>query len=179
MTENAVLYSGCCHIAVGANIDPEHNIPKALDRLHRQMPITAVSTFFRTQAIDRPEQDDYLNGVVSIMYTGALRDLKFAVLRRVEEALGRKRGPDAHAPRPIDLDIAVCGDVVHKRRGLVIPDPDIRQRPFLAAALLELEPELVMPDTQSMLKREVSHELLSRLIPAGAFSKALKERYRS
>ncbi len=177
MSDASNAYSGICHIAVGANIQPETNIPNALDLLNRHTPITAVSTFFRTKAINRPEQDDYLNGAVSIHYAGPLRDLKHLVLRRVEELLGRKRTNDPYAPRTIDLDIALCGDIVLKTPELVLPDPDIRQRAFLAAALLELEPELIMPDSRVLLRQEISPELLSTLIPADAFSKALKERF--
>ncbi len=177
MPDASNVYSGVCHIAVGANIQPETNIPQALDYLNRLTPVTALSTFFRTKAINRPEQEDYLNGAVSVDYAGSLHDLKHLVLRRVEKLLGRKRTSDPYAPRPIDLDIALCGDTVIQTPELVIPDPDIRRRPFLAAALLELEPELIMPDSRLLLRQEISQELLSTLVPADAFSKALKERF--
>lgn len=177
MVDTPVLFSGTCHIAVGSNIMPEENIPRALDLLHRQLTIVAVSTFYHTPAINRPEQDDYLNGAITVRYTGSLRDLKYAVLRRVEAAAGRKRQADPWAARTIDFDIALCEDIVLNESGLVIPDPDIRGRPFLAAAILELEPELVMPDSRMPLKCEIDMNALSQLTPADAFSKALKERY--
>lgn len=177
MSEPTIPYNGRCHIAVGSNIRPEDNIPRALDRLNRHVPIKAVSMFYRTAPINRPEQPDYLNGVVAAEYAGALHDLKFDLLRRIEAAAGRVRGADPWAARTLDLDIALCGGMVVNAPGLVVPDPDIRTRPFLAAALLELEPDLVMPDSLTPLKQEVAPDALAGLTPDPVFSQSLKERY--
>ncbi len=168
-----------CLIAAASNIDPENNIVRAFALLHDVAPIQRASVFFRTKPINRPEQADYLNGAVAVSYVGSARTLKYDVLRPIEAALGRVRGDDAYAARPIDLDIALFGALVIDEEGLSIPDPDIRRRPFLAAALLDLVPDLRMPDTGALLKDCINKDELRRLTPDTAFSTLLQERFPS
>jgi len=170
-------YDGPCYISVGANLNPERNIIRALARLDSIHRLTGVSVFYRTKAIDRPEQPDYLNGVVSIHYSGVLRSLKFNVLRRIEELLGRERSKDAFAARPIDLDIILCGDLFLREPGLIIPDPDIRERPFLVGALLDLDPEITLPDNRGPLKGMAASPEIRELQVARSFSATIKERF--
>jgi 7,8-dihydro-6-hydroxymethylpterin-pyrophosphokinase len=70
-----------------------------------------------------------------------------SVLRRIEHDLGRIRTDDKYAPRTIDLDILVYDDLVVETDGVVIPDPEIANRPFLAIPLCELDPGLTLPDS--------------------------------
>ena len=136
------------YIAVGSNIDPETNILVALEALAARARITGISIFYRTPAIDRSDQADYLNGVVRVESNTTAREFKFDVLRVIEKSLGRTRRADKSAPRAIDLDLVLWGNETIDAPGLRIPDPDIRQRPFVAIPLHELDPDLVLSDTQ-------------------------------
>ena len=100
-------------------------------------------------------------------------------LRRIEADLGRVRNADAYAARPIDLDVLICGDEVVEDLGLVLPDPDLRSRSFLAAALLELAPDLVLPDSGERLAELVSAkaDTTNRLCSEAAFTQGLRERF--
>jgi 2-amino-4-hydroxy-6-hydroxymethyldihydropteridine diphosphokinase len=138
-------------IGVGSNIDPESSIPAALRTLGERVRIVGVSTFYRTPAVGCLDGPDFYNGVVEIETDIPPRELKFEVLRRVEDALGRVRGTDKNAPRPIDLDIAAYGDALIDEPDLVIPDPNIAKRAFLAVPLLELEPALTLPGANAKL----------------------------
>ncbi len=162
---------------MGGNIHPEKSISCALAMLHADYRITAVSTFYRTPPINRPEQPEYLNGAVSIRFSGHPRFLKYAVLRPIEENLGRKRIEDAYAARPIDLDILLCNRLVIEEPGLTLPDPDIRKRTFLVAALLELNPALVLPDTNTPLTELITEEQRKALVPDRPFTRSLRERF--
>ena len=135
------------YISVGSNIKPEENILIALDKLKGYVRVKATSTFYRTMPIGRPEQSFFLNGIWLIETDKTARELKFGILRKIEEELGRVRTQDKYAPRTIDLDIAIYGNEVIKEADLVIPDPDIRKREFIAIPLLELSPSLILPDT--------------------------------
>lgn len=139
------------YVAVGSNIQPEANIPAALDKLRRAARVTASSTFYRTAALDRPGDPDFLNGVWQIETDLSPHALKFDVLRRIEEELGRKRSADKYAPRTIDLDLIVYDNAAIAEPDLRVPDPDIRTRPFIALPLLELSPEVVLADTGERL----------------------------
>jgi 2-amino-4-hydroxy-6-hydroxymethyldihydropteridine diphosphokinase len=83
--------------------------------------------------------------------------LKHTVLRRIEDGMGRVRGGDRFSPRTIDLDLILYDDVVMKTGELVLPDPEIRSRPFLAGPLFELAPNLIMPDSKEPISVIASH----------------------
>lgn len=134
-------------IGVGSNLEPERHVPRALELLAERAELVRVSTFYRNAALNRPEQPDFLNGVVCIHTDIEPHRLKSDVLRDIERQLGRRRTADKYAARSIDLDILLYGDAVWADEELTVPDPDIRERPFLAVPLLELAPDLILPDS--------------------------------
>lgn len=164
------------YIAVGSNIEPEANIPRALLHLCDFAPVRALSTFYRTPALNRPDDPDFLNGVCLVHWNASPRALKFNVLRAIERELGRVREHDAYAPRTIDLDLLVFGARIIEEPGLVLPDPDIRERPFLALPLLELDPELVLPGTNEPLAALAAAMDQTAMAPETAFTNALRMR---
>ena len=164
-------------IAVGANIDPEQNIPRALDILAREVQIVGISTFYITPALGRPEQSDYRNGVVDINTAHPPRDLKQNILRPIEAKLGRVRQNDKYAARPIDLDILLHGEHVLHTGEIQLPDPDLYTRIFLAAPLLELRPTLVLPGKCGPLAALPILQQPNAMKSAKALTTLLKERY--
>ncbi len=165
-----------CHISVAGNMEPETNLPRALELLREQTALLAVSTFYRTPALDRPEQPDYLNGAVMARFDGDARTLKFGVLRVLEGKMGRMRTDDRYAARTVDLDLLLFGEAIIVEDGLVLPDPDLWRRPFVAAAVLELDPDLVVPGTGKPLRELADMEAVARLEPAREFTRAMLER---
>ncbi len=165
-----------CHISVAGNLDPERYLPLALELLGDAVELTALSMFYRTAALCRPEQPDYLNGVAAARFDGDPRTLKTDVLRVIETQLGRVRGTDRCAARTIDLDLLLFGGVVMDEEGLVLPDPDLWRRPFLAAAVLELDPDIVVPGTGRPLRELADMNAAARLKPAREFTRAALER---
>ncbi|MGO8704995.1 MAG: 2-amino-4-hydroxy-6-hydroxymethyldihydropteridine diphosphokinase [Candidatus Brocadiia bacterium] len=132
-------------VAVGSNIAPARNVREALRRLALDETVARISTVYRAPAEGRPEQPKYYNCVVEIETATPPRDLKFRVLRRIENELGRERTADKCAARTIDLDLIWYGDLVMDADDLVLPDPQIARRPFLAVPLCQLAPDLVIP----------------------------------
>jgi dihydroneopterin aldolase/2-amino-4-hydroxy-6-hydroxymethyldihydropteridine diphosphokinase len=139
-------------LGVGSNIDPARNVPAAIRLLSRQVRVKRVSTLYRTAPLGNPGDPEFVNGVVEVETDRPPEDLKRNVLRAIETALGRKRTSDKNAPRTIDLDILLYDDQVFRSDDLVIPDPEIAQRPFLALPLHELDPELVLPGSGTPLR---------------------------
>lgn len=134
-------------IGVGSNINPEENMRRALRLLAEQVRVMRVSTVYRTEALGRPGDPSFYNCVVEIETEIPPEDLKRRVLRRIEADLGRSRTADKYAPRTMDLDVLLYGDMVVSAGDLVLPDPDITKRPFLAIPLRELAPDLPLPGT--------------------------------
>jgi 2-amino-4-hydroxy-6-hydroxymethyldihydropteridine diphosphokinase len=138
-------------IALGSNIDPQNNIPSALLALKTYLPITAISNFYKTRAVSRTKQPDFFNGVVKIQTGRSPREIKFNILRNIEQRFGRVRSADKFTARTIDLDMILYGSLVVNEPDLHLPDPSIRIYPFVAIPLLELALDLVLPDTRTLL----------------------------
>lgn len=139
-------------VAIGSNIDPETKVPLALERLAAgPLFIEAVSNFYWSEPVGDTPQPRFLNGACRLLTDRSPRELKFAVLRGIEDALGRVRGSDKYAPREIDLDIALFDQLQVDGDGLHIPDPDIVCRPFLAIPLAEVAPDWVVPGVGATL----------------------------
>ena len=51
-----------------------------------------------------------------------------------------------HGPRVIDVDVLLLGDLEHASQRLVLPHPEVGSRRFVLVPLLELDPELTLPD---------------------------------
>ncbi|MEO8331873.1 MAG: 2-amino-4-hydroxy-6-hydroxymethyldihydropteridine diphosphokinase [Gallionella sp.] len=146
------------YIAIGSNIDPAENVRAAIRCLARQTRITGISMVYCTGAIGRPEQPHYYNCVVEIETDVPPAELKYTILRRIENDLGRKRTEDKYAPRTIDLDLIVYGDLTLDAQDIELPDPEILERPFLAIPLFELAPDLVLPGYNRRI-REIAAKL--------------------
>jgi len=143
-------------ITLGSNIAPEYNLRRAVALLgqNHHLTIRAVSRVYTTApvsasgAISR-EQPPFLNAAASVASDGYYSplQLKFNVLRFIELLLGRKRSHDKFAPRVIDLDIALYGNLVIHTPYLTIPDPAILTRAHVALPLADLAPDHPHPIT--------------------------------
>jgi 2-amino-4-hydroxy-6-hydroxymethyldihydropteridine diphosphokinase len=131
-------------IGIGSNIEPERNVRAAVRSLAQQARVVGISTVYCTAALDRPEQPHYFNCVVEIETEAPPAEVKHGILRPIENGLGRKRSGDKHAPRTIDLDLILYGDLAMDAEDIRLPDPEILERPFLAIPLFELAPDLVL-----------------------------------
>lgn len=167
------------YIAVGSNIDPARNIATALEHLQQHMDVVDVSTFYQTKPIGRPDQPDYRNGIFVLRNAPDPLILRDTVLRPIEVKLGRIRSTDSYAARTIDLDIILHGDTVLKNDTMIIPDPDISQRSFIALPLAELAPDLVLPGTDTALNSICARWQLKDLVPDNALTRTLKARLTS
>jgi len=166
-------------IAVGSNIEPRRHIPDALDKLQGQARVTGVSTFYRTEPLGGRAQPAFLNGVWRLETAISPRALKFDVLRTIESELGRVRTTDKYAARTIDLDLILYGERIVDEPDLILPDPDMRVRSFIAVPLLEIAPDLVIPGTGERLAFIVASLSTRRLEPDRNFTRGLQSRVSS
>jgi dihydroneopterin aldolase/2-amino-4-hydroxy-6-hydroxymethyldihydropteridine diphosphokinase len=165
-------------VSIGSNLEPEQNIAQAIHLLGQAVRITALSTFYRTPALGRTPQPDFYNGVVALETELKPLELKRRVLRPLEAALGRQRGPDKYAPRPIDLDLLIYDQCVLATGELVLPDPQIVERAFLAIPLYELAPDLVLPGSDLPLSRVAGGMSKEALETLTVYSRRLQEALR-
>lgn len=134
-------------VALGSNLgDRTGHLDYAVSCLRRLLADAVVSPFQETapHGVD-PAQPRYLNAVVVGMSTESPSSLLHQ-LRAVEEARGRER-PYTGAPRTLDLDLILVGELVCHDPDLALPHPRFRERAFVLNPLAALAPDLVDPVT--------------------------------
>ncbi len=146
------------YVSIGSNIDAEKSVHKALLEVSKLVSVVAISTLYQTQflkadgTISSLPTDTFVNGVFAVQSTLTPQELRDGVLRRVEIAMGRLRNTQKFDARKIDLDLVLHGNLVLNDGDLRLPRPDIRTRDFVAIPLLEIAPQLVLPDTHERLE---------------------------
>jgi 2-amino-4-hydroxy-6-hydroxymethyldihydropteridine diphosphokinase len=108
--------------------------------------VIAASSVYETEpqgeVLDQP---DFLNAALAIETELGPEELLDAS-KAVERELGRKPGGPRHAPRPIDVDVLLLGDAEHRSERLTLPHAEVTSRRFVLEPLLELDPDLALPD---------------------------------
>jgi len=137
------------YVALGANLgDAQAAVRQAMDALDRlpQSRVARRSSLYRTAPVardsaGRADGPDYINAVVALATRLPALDL-LEQLQGLEQAAGRERAyPDA--PRTLDLDILLYGDVQIDSPRLSVPHPRMAQRAFVLVPLAEIAPGLV------------------------------------
>jgi 2-amino-4-hydroxy-6-hydroxymethyldihydropteridine diphosphokinase len=101
--------------------------------------LAARSSLYLTEPV-AAAGDDYVNAVARVRTTLAPLALLHA-LQAIEVDAGRvRRYPNA--PRTLDLDLLLYGDVELAGAELVLPHPRLHERAFVLEPLLELAPDL-------------------------------------
>ena len=147
-------------ISLGSNIEPELHLTTAIQRLKELGPLIGLSAVYQNPAIGPTQQPDFLNAAALIetdLTIDAIRDQ----LRRIEADLDRVRTKDKYAPRTIDLDLCLFGDLVVETPQFILPDPGLLTRAHLAIPIAELAPDYIHPVTGESLK-----DIADRLRPS-------------
>lgn len=138
------------YVGLGANLGDARAALNAAVNALAALPGTGLvgqSSLYRSVPIDA-EGPDFLNAVVALDTTLAAPAL-LARLHEIETAQGRAR-PFRHAPRTLDLDLLLWGDLECDGADLTLPHPRLHRRAFVLAPLAELAPELVIPGRGSI-----------------------------
>ena len=112
----------------------------------RGVAIETVSSIYETEPVGEVlDQPDFLNAAVRVSTTLEPEEL-LDVCKAVEAERGRVLGGPRHGPRPLDVDLLLLGDVELETRRLTLPHREVTRRRFVLEPLLEIEPELRLPD---------------------------------
>jgi 2-amino-4-hydroxy-6-hydroxymethyldihydropteridine diphosphokinase len=131
------------YVSGGSNLDAGRYLAIAAHALKERHPGARVSRCYRNRAIGF-EGPDFINFVVELPVAGTPALLK-GELECVETLCGRERGAPKWAPRAMDLDVLLFGDVVQDTPGLVLPRPELLRWGFMLGPLAELAPHLLHP----------------------------------
>lgn len=125
-------------IGIGSNLGPRHATIHAGVRdldAHPAISLRRLSLLIETDPVGPPGQGPYLNAACEARTTLEPRALLDAMLE-VERRHGRDRSAGQRwGARTLDLDLLLYGDRHIKERGLVVPHPLMRERPFVIGPL--------------------------------------------
>jgi 2-amino-4-hydroxy-6-hydroxymethyldihydropteridine diphosphokinase len=108
--------------------------------------VEAVSSIYETEPVGEIlDQPDFLNAAVRIRTALGPEEL-LDLCKAIEAEHGRAFGGPRHGPRPIDIDLLLLGDRELTTERLTVPHPQVTSRRFVLAPLLELDPQLRLPD---------------------------------
>jgi 2-amino-4-hydroxy-6-hydroxymethyldihydropteridine diphosphokinase len=136
------------YLGLGSNVgDRESHLRAAIEMLgERGVEVDAISSTYETEPVGEVlDQADFLNAAVRIdtdLEPEALLDL----CKAIEVARGRALDAPRHSPRPLDVDLLLLGDLELSTERLTLPHPEVSSRRFVLAPLLELDPDLALPD---------------------------------
>lgn len=136
------------YLGLGSNVGRrESHLRAALELLtERGVEIDAVSSAYETEPVGEIlDQADFLNAAVRIR-TDLEPEALLDACKEVEAARGRRFDGPRHSPRPLDVDLLLLGDVELRTERLTLPHPEVSGRRFVLVPLLELDPELALPD---------------------------------
>lgn len=111
----------------------------------------------------------YTNAVITATSSADPFQL-LSLLHRVEREGGRDRTHSPHgAPRPIDLDLILVGDLTFNTADLTLPHPRMHERAFVLAPLADVAPDWPVPGSGGAgLPPLTVAQLLARLGPLDA-----------
>lgn len=130
--------------ALGSNVgDRAAHLAFAATRLRAVLDDVIVSPYVETEPEGGADQAPYLNAAAVGRSAVEPRELLRSFLA-IEREAGRER-PFPRAPRTLDIDLILAGDLVVRRPALEIPHPRFRRRRFVLEPLAAIAPDLVDP----------------------------------
>ncbi len=133
------------YIGLGANLGDTRTTLQAAQHALALLPgcrLLQVSSVYRSAPVDASGPD--FHNAVAVLQTTLAPLALLDALQAIEQQFGRQR-PYANAPRTLDLDLLLLGDLQLQSPRLTVPHPRLHQRAFVLQPLLELSPGLVVP----------------------------------
>lgn len=133
------------YLSAGSNLgDREGNLRRGVEFLSdADVAPSRLSSTFETEPVGYLDQPWFLNLVIEAR-TAIPPDQLLRVCLSAEHAQRRTR-TFRNAPRTLDLDILLYGDVVLDTPGLTLPHPGLPERRFVLEPLAQLAPALIHP----------------------------------
>jgi 2-amino-4-hydroxy-6-hydroxymethyldihydropteridine diphosphokinase len=140
------------YIGLGSNVgDRRTNLQAAVDTLPRHgVTVLRSSSTYDTEPVglilDQPE---FLNACIEVETEHGPLELLDAC-KDAELEVGRAAGGPRHGPRVIDVDVLLLGDLLYESDRLTLPHEQVTSRRFVLVPLLELDPDLTLPDGERL-----------------------------
>jgi 2-amino-4-hydroxy-6-hydroxymethyldihydropteridine diphosphokinase len=133
------------YISIGSNIDAARHIRAAVVRLRKEFGHVHLSPVYESQAIGFAG-DNFYNLVAGVDTHKSPQEVN-RILHRIEQENGRERSAHKFAPRTLDLDLLLYGDLCMQERGLNLPREEISAYAFVLRPLADIAPHEYHPLT--------------------------------
>lgn len=130
-------------VAAGSNIEPRRHLGAGLVALAERFGVLRLSPVYQNSPVGF-DGEDFLNMVIGFE-TDAPVESVAAVLAAIEAANGRAHAEGKFAPRTLDLDLLLYGDLVRHEGELQLPREEITRYPFVLKPLADLAGERQHP----------------------------------
>ena len=140
-------------LSLGSNLgDRLKNLATALAELNKQnISIVSTSNVYETSPVDCLDNSPaFLNAAVKIK-TELKPSKLISIVLDTEIKIGRKRS-SLNAPRIIDIDLLLGGNLISNDEKIVLPHPRMHDRLFVLTPLREIAAETIHP----VLKKNIS-----------------------
>ena len=156
------------YIGLGSNLsNPINQINQAIQQIStlKSIQLLKQSALYQSAAIlnANQQQADYINAVIKIKTDlNPLQLLKQC--QQIENNQGRLR-VEHWGARTLDLDILLIDDLILSTPELVIPHPRAHLRAFVLQPLIEIEPNIQIPNQaeMSVLLNQTRHQRIKKL----------------
>lgn len=155
-------------VGLGSNMaDPSAQLAGAVARLAAlpKTKLVAQSPFYSSSPVGPQDQPDFVNGAAWLRTELTPLEL-LDHLQAIEQAHGRERVKH-WGPRTLDLDLLLYGKEAISSERLTVPHAELANRDFVLQPLLDLEPELALPDgrTVAQLRQQCADNNLQKRHP--------------
>jgi 2-amino-4-hydroxy-6-hydroxymethyldihydropteridine diphosphokinase len=136
------------YLGLGSNVgDAAGHLRAAVELLEAEgIAVEAVSSTYVTEPVGEIlDQPDFLNAAIRIR-TDLEPEQLLDACKRVEAERGRSFDAPRHSPRPLDVDLLLLGELELSTERLTLPHREVTTRRFVLVPLLELDPDLALPD---------------------------------
>jgi len=161
------------YIGLGSNLqNPAAQLARAVAALAGlpKTSLRAQSPFYASRPVGPQDQPDFVNGAVELSTSLGPHQL-LDQLQAIEQAHGRER-LQHWGPRTLDLDLLLYGSQQLADERLTIPHAELPNRDFVLQPLLDLNPDLCLPDGRRLdqLRSRCPDNRLRKLPPTGSGS---------
>jgi 2-amino-4-hydroxy-6-hydroxymethyldihydropteridine diphosphokinase len=131
------------YVAAGSNVEPQQNVARAVRELERAFPGVRFSPWYQNHAAGF-SGDDFINLVAGFNTQLPLAQV-LSRLHAIETLCGRPCDAARWAPRSMDLDVLLYGDMVCDEAAVKLPRPDLLKRAYMLGPLAALAPQVIHP----------------------------------
>jgi 2-amino-4-hydroxy-6-hydroxymethyldihydropteridine diphosphokinase len=135
------------YLSLGSNLgNRDQYLEQARKAIEKSFSMIRFSEVYETEPVDITNQPWFLNQVVELR-TDLAPETLLEWVRVLETQAGRQR-ETPKGPRTLDVDILLYDDWILDVEELILPHPRLEQRRHILVPLVELSPEVILPNSR-------------------------------